>query len=262
MAGFTLGAKISDAEFLNKMNEAVRNIKDMVWENKEDTSEEELYYGKLTTEHSKKGGTYELENVKKLEIDVIAGEIKLESYHGQEIEIEVEHDHSKYVKVSTGDDYMKIESTKTFHGGDIKIRYPENLLLEQLKIEVDAGEVELENAIYVKELMITIGAGEFQADEMIYADSVYMEVGAGEIDIEKISADHLSGNCGVGEITFMLDGREEDYNYSLECGLGEITIGENSHSSIADRVEIDHGNAERIVNLSCGLGEITANFTR
>lgn len=278
LAGIGLGATLGEAEFLTDMGSRVLHMKDfsmvdsylkgeedlelsdILEEKKSIEDEYEEYQGKLTTEKRTEGNLYELSKVKNLEIDLKAGELCMKAYQGDEIQVKIAREDRNYVKVSSGDDFLRIEGMKKIQKGTIIVYYPENLKLEQLKVEVDAGEIEIENTIQTNFLDISIGAGELQVDGPVYTQSAMIEVGAGEVEISYISSDSLEGNCGVGSMTLGLEGYEEDYNYNLECGLGEIQIGDNMHSSIGDHQEIDHGNKNKNISLSCGMGEIVLTF--
>lgn len=281
IAGVTLGAGFAEADFLNEMGsrvlhirdysriesfikgeEDVENLSDLLITDEEPMELYEEYEGKLRTEHGTHdgGSTYKLSTVKNLEIDLKAGELYMEAYSGNEIKVQVEHEDKKYVKVSSGEDFLKIEGLKKIHSGDVVVYYPKDLKLDQLKIEIDAGTIVIEDEISADLLNISIGAGELDADGKLYTETAMIEVGAGEVNIEWISTDTLEGSCGIGEMSLCLEGKEKDYNYYLECGLGEIQIGDNTHSSIADHQEIRNDNTDKKISLSCGMGEIEIDF--
>lgn len=283
IAGVTLGARFSEAGFLNEMGTSVLHIRDFsdlesfikgekevetfseLFEEEKITEEEyEEYEGHLKKEKTTAilGNTYNLTSVKNLEIDLNAGELEMRAYGGEDIQIKVDHEDKDSVKVSSGKDFLKIEATKKVHHGDLKIYYPKDLKLEQLKIEVAAGTILMKDKISSDYLTISIGAGELEAKDKLYVRNASIEVGAGEADIAWISTETLEGHCGVGEMSLGLEGSEKDYNYYLECGLGEIQIGENKHSSIADSEEIENPGSSRKIALSCGMGEIEIFFKK
>jgi hypothetical protein len=260
LAGFIMGATLNDTQFVLQLGEKLRH-ENQVLNGAEEEDEEIL--GTLTTETSvdSHGRVYEMEAPANLSIELNADELYLESYHGDVIRIEVDDEEEDYIQVSTGDDFLKITGTRKIHDGSVIVYLPDGLLLDSLKIQVDAGSVEIENEIHTSELDIKIGAGSLEASERIYAETAFIEVGAGDVEMEEMSCSYLSGNCGIGSMELTLCGKEKDYNYYLECGLGEITIGENMHSSIADHEEITYENVEKRLELSCGMGEIEVDFT-
>ncbi|MBQ0000464.1 MAG: DUF4097 family beta strand repeat protein [Clostridiales bacterium] len=275
IAGVTLGARFSEAAFLNNMGSRIFHIRDFseveevilgdrpindLFEHEEGDYEE--YAGSMKTQsgsHHNGISTYEVSDMKNLEIDLKAGELRMKAYSGKEIQVKVDDENSKYVKVSSGDDFMKIESTRKVGGDEVTVYYPDNLKLEQLKIEVDAGEVDIMDEIAADYLEITIGAGEVNSKKKVTADTAVLQVGAGEISMKSIDAQKLTGDCGLGEMNLALTGSEKDYNYTLQCGLGSIKIGNNTHASIADREVIQNG-SKKDIELSCGMGEIEIDF--
>jgi hypothetical protein len=258
-AGLLLGATAGDSQILVDIGDKLEHTEPEEAEIPEEDDEEEE---SLIPEDSvdSHGRVYEMDWTTNLAIELNADELYLEAYDGDKIRIEVDDDEEDYIQVSSGEDLLKITGTKTIHDGNVRVFLPENAHLESLSIQVDAGSVEIENEIHAETLAIKIGAGSFEADEPVYSGTVSVEVGAGSVELDQIFCDFLSGNCGIGSMDLTFAGRENDYNYYLECGLGEITIGDNIHSSIADHEEISNEDTKKSMELSCGLGEILVQF--
>ena len=66
-------------------------------------------------------------------------------------------------------------------------------------------------------------------------------------------------DCGAGSVTLNLEGKVEDYNYELECGIGSIDIGGSSYSGLSSSHSVDNG-AARIISADCGMGAISLRF--
>lgn len=90
-------------------------------------------------------------------------------------------------------------------------------------------------------------------------ETASFSLGAAVLESEAMQAEHIVIEVGAGSISMKLEGRPEDYDYSLECGMGEISIGEDSYGGLATSKTIDHG-ADKKVEISCGMGEVEIEF--
>ena len=113
----------------------------------------------------------------------------------------------------------------------------------------------------------------------IKADEMDLEVNAGILSIEEGDVKNLTfensvgavvydgnatgdikGECNVGAVKLNLSGEKEDYNYQVECRLGEIKIGQEQISAVNN--EVNYNNmADKNINLECNTGAIEVNFT-
>ena len=72
---------------------------------------------------------------------------------------------------------------------------------------------------------------EFQAGEAEFV------CGAGSVTASGDAGKKLEADCGVGELLLNLKGVKEDYNYDLECGIGEIRCADESYSGFGKDIE-------------------------
>jgi hypothetical protein len=56
-----------------------------------------------------------------------------------------------------------------------------------------------------------------------------------------------------------LAGAENDYNYEISCGVGQVKIGSTSYSGLGNSQEVDNG-ASRKMEIDCGIGEVVLSF--
>lgn len=101
---------------------------------------------------------------------------------------------------------------------------------------------------------MNVDAGEAYFGEMT-AGEVELKTGAGDTRIEKLDAGILKADCGVGNMEITLTDSENAYNYSVQCGVGDIRINNNHYSSFGGKKNIDNGATKR-VELDCGVGNI------
>lgn len=100
------------------------------------------------------------------------------------------------------------------------------------------------------------------------------QVGVGTLTVNDLQVEELDGECGVGEFDFSgeikkfgnlkcgigsmylnLVGSEKDYDYSLECGMGNISLGDRDFSGLGSGQEISNGSDKKFT-LECGMGEL------
>ena len=106
------------------------------------------------------------------------------------------------------------------------------------------------------------------------------QVGGGTLTVNDLQVEELDGECGVGEFDFSgeirkfgnlkcgigsmylnLVGSEKDYDYSLECGMGNISLGDRDFSGLGSGQEISNGSDKKFT-LECGMGEIEVDFEK
>ena len=106
------------------------------------------------------------------------------------------------------------------------------------------------------------------------------QVGVGTLTVNDLQVEELDGECGVGEFDFSgeikkfgnlkcgigsmylnLVGSEKDYDYSLECGMGNISLGDRDFSGLGSGQEISNGSDKKFT-LKCGMGEIEVDFEK
>lgn len=154
--------------------------------------------------------------------------------------------------VIEANDKFKISGT----AGTLWIHIPEKRFGE-VDIDVEAGTVYIED-IRANHLSVNVDAGE-AVIERFKADDVDFECGAGRIEAYGNADRELDTSCGAGEIELSINGKKEDYNYEIECGVGEVIIGNESHSGIGSTDRHSHG-ASKEMNIECGIGSVTVEF--
>lgn len=53
--------------------------------------------------------------------------------------------------------------------------------------------------------------------------------------------------------------QQDNFNYSIDCGIGEVILGGESYSSLGVSREIDN-DAEKKMELDCGVGQIHVEY--
>lgn len=154
---------------------------------------------------------------------------------------------------------------------------PGGISLDELSIKAGGGDCNLEN-ITIREIDVDAGAMTF-AGRNVTADEVEFDVGAGTVELydvdfgkTELSAGagtvyakgafrrELSADCAMGAVEIVAKGKESDYNYELDCAMGDISIDGKSYSGLSKKKVIDNG-APSTFELDCAMGTISVSFT-
>lgn len=125
------------------------------------------------------------------------------------------------------------------HDGEITIVVPKNMVFQEVDLGVGAGKADI--------------AG-------LKAHQVDVELGAGEMNVTGLDAKDFNAQTGAGELYAELVGKQTDYSYELECGIGQLKIGDSSYSGLKTEQRISNQGAERFADIECGVGEIKIQF--
>lgn len=158
----------------------------------------------------------------------------------------------------------------------ITLVIPKGTRFEELDIEVGAGTMEITGveAIEVdatvgagvlllyqvesRELSAEAGAGKVEAREMISGE-VSITVSMGEGIYDGTASGDVEVECDMGRIEFSLREKQEDFNYDIECGMGNVEIGGAEFSGLAREQRMDN-HAYREFEAVCNMGNIVINF--
>ena len=196
----------------------------------------------------------------KLDIELKYDELILEE--GDSFCVRVYDDNGKNVTVKESSDTLKVRSTKKLSKTrKVCISYPEDVKLQELEIEMGAGTVYLNRDIETEKLSVEMGAGEFESKNPVTAREADLEIGTGSMTFADLSARKTDGECGLGELDLTLTGTQEDYNYDLECGVGNLDVGSDSYSGLGREKTISNKGADRKLDLECGMGNISVDFS-
>ena len=196
----------------------------------------------------------------KLDIELKYDELILEE--GDSFCVRVYDDSGKNVTVKESSDTLKVRSTKKLSKNrKVCISYPEDVKLQELEIEMGAGTVYLNRDVETEKLSVEMGAGEFESKNPVTAEEADLEIGTGSMTFADLSAKKISGECGLGELDLTMTGTQEDYNYDLECGVGNLDVGSDSYSGLGREKSISNTGADRKLDLECGMGNVSVNFS-
>lgn len=111
------------------------------------------------------------------------------------------------------------------------------------------------------EVDLDIGAGVLET-EWLTCGELDIDCGAGSVTVNGKLSHEADISCGAGEVILNLENAEEEFNYDLSVGVGEIVIGERSYSGLAREKEIIHHRDDRHgdIDIDCAAGSVMISF--
>lgn len=200
-------------------------------------------------------------DVRKIQIELKHGSLEIEEPDEEDVQDEIvvemeENDGNFQVKLENGVLTLKDERSRARWDYHIRMKLPKGIQLERLDIENRAGVVENDGAVLeADEIRFEVDAGELTL-ENIRAKEFYLKTGAGNAQIDGLDAEDTEVSCGVGNIDLKMDGREEDYDYRIKCGVGSVYVNREGYTALGKEQKIDN-KASKTVKLDCGVGNIT-----
>ena len=197
-------------------------------------------------------------NVQKIEINMQSGGLYFEPTNDKELRVSVNGKDGKETTVRQNGDELEIYNDFRNHKGNVRIYYPEDMNFREISISMGGGDVAVKGSIKADEFDAELGAGVFHAEEIEATESSW-EVGAGEIVLGRIESRDMDFDCGTGSIEAKIAGKQSDFNYDVECGIGSVKIGNEEYGGVAFDKTINNGQ-NRQIEISCGIGEIQLSF--
>ncbi len=141
---------------------------------------------------------------------------------------------------------------------EIKLYLPKGYVFEKgVEMELGAGEIR-GKGLAADEIRIAVGAGDVNLKD-ISVEHLACEVGAGNIDCSGNIRQSAILQCALGNITLKPEGRETDFDYEIDCAMGNIDLNGTEYAGFAKSKSIKNG-AEKHIEASCSMGNIDINF--
>ena len=197
-------------------------------------------------------------SVQKIEVDMQSGGLYFEPSTDGKLNVSVNGSDGKETTVRQSGDELEIYNDFRNHKGNVRIYYPEDMNFREINISMGGGDVAVKGSIKADEFDVELGAGAFHAEGVETTESSW-EVGAGEIVLGRVESRDMDFDCGTGSIEAKLAGKQSDFNYDVECGIGSVKIGNEEYGGVAFDKTINNGQ-NRQIEISCGIGEIQLSF--
>lgn len=183
-----------------------------------------------TDESYPSGAGEQFGNIRNLDVEVGRRPVYVEIYDGDQLRVECDDLHK-------GADMHKGAEIRCYQEGDT------------LKIEERRRDRKLrqEGAVHI-----------FVPRDVVFQKAEF-SIGAGFLRTDRLAADEIEIECGAGEVDFTAAGKEKDYNYEIEMGAGEVTIGGGRFSGLGMEKEI-RNHARKSISVECGAGAVGISF--
>lgn len=142
---------------------------------------------------------------------------------------------------------------------EVRIYVPEDYVFDNVKLEVGAGKIEVDELNIKNKFDLEIGGGTAILND-INCDKIMIEVGAGEIK-GKVEASDIDIDCGAGDINLEVVGDKDAYSYELDVGVGKLKVGDIVINGIGKK-EIGNVNMKNSIKVDCGAGNINIEFSK
>lgn len=138
---------------------------------------------------------------------------------------------------------------------ELVLYVPEKVSFDEVELKFGAGEVVFDS-LSTEKFKAEIGAGHILVNNG-EVEKVELSVGAGAVEYYGNIQEKMEADCSMGSIYAELQGKEEEFDYDLECSMGNIAINGQDYAS--DRKVDNH--AQKKMKLSCAMGSVEVLFS-
>lgn len=215
-----------------------------------------------------------MEDVESLYLEVNEAEVEFGGSSNQEISIRTDGNYESYVRNKVL--YIKPKGIQKEHKMLIdlpNVQVPGEILFKEAEIHAGGSKVYI-SQISAKEFELEVGAGQVTIDQLVAEHSDF-DVGAGEVIVEYGNVQECETNvgmgnfeytgvilkqgdveCNLGNAAYHLEREVDEYNYEIECGAGNVDIGNESFSGLGREKYIDH-HVQESFDIECNLGNVS-----
>lgn len=196
-------------------------------------------------------------------IDLEFGAGVLDIHYDEVDQVEIYHENIKQFNAEVKAGVLKINTGHDVYVDDadnrqLVIILPTDTQLNEVDLDVAAAKAYVHGLI-AQDVSFKIGAG--QADIVdISTDEMEIEVGAGAANVSNLSTTTLEVKCGMGQIELELCGAQSDYNCNVDCGMGNVVVGEHSYGGVGTQHHGDNHHAYKHIDVECGMGQVMVKF--
>lgn len=176
-------------------------------------------------------------------LDIEFGAGILDIHYGDVEEISVEYEYVIGFESKVKDGTLHLSGAVGIgdnSNGALTIVIPYGMTFEQVDLEIGASEANIRD---------------------IVATKVDISVGVGAAEVKNLTVKDLEIETGVGQLAVEINGKEKDCSYSLDCGIGEIVIGENTYGGLGASHSVKNEDATCRMDIECGVGSVKIAFT-
>lgn len=219
-----------------------------------------------------------------LDVEIGGGTLMIREGDGLELKKEGGPECQYYIENDTF--YLRQKCPIGGGKAELTLTLPEGVTFHEADIRMGAGKVVAKGAITANEVEIEIDAGEVTI-EQVDTDSFSATVAAGSVEVQRLTAKecdvevstgsivlenglvtgNLDAEVSMGEIEVFLRDSYENHDYSIDCGMGDVTIspengGGYAYAGLGNTVELYGRNSggSSVYDLDCSMGSIRVAF--
>lgn len=246
-----------------RIDTAMENVKEFFGDSN-NLKYKEDYIEPMDKEIVPMGESFPASLIKNLEIEIEAAEVKIIS--GNDFQVKSTEN---ICKIKQSSDDLKISTERKGFGifkffdrvPKIQITVPVNVQLDNLDIELGAGQLISDAGIKTQTGKLKIGAGECKIKNLMVIDGLDVECGAGSVQIEGAITGKSSVECGMGEVKMNLLGNPQDYDYNLKVGMGSVKFNDTEISGLGGNTKSSYS-AKNSFKVECGMGAVNIKIGR
>lgn len=197
-----------------------------------------------------------------LDVEFGAGELDIYYDDVESIQVKKENIAGFELKTDETSNTLSIEgglNSDMDSDATLTIIIPRDFRFEEVELEIGASQANIEGLLADK-IDIAIGAGQANISDLNIKE-MKLEVGAGQADVTGLTVETLDVEAGMGQVNIEVNGSEKDYSYNVECGIGNVVIGDRSFGGIGANQNIQQDGSVGKINVECGIGEVRIKFT-
>ncbi|WOO37356.1 DUF4097 family beta strand repeat-containing protein [Anaerocolumna sp. AGMB13020] len=233
-------------------------------------------------------------DIKELEINMLAGKLQIREGDSFSIDVSENAENRIVSEVKDGKWIIREKSSTSGEAGtlsvfgvdidlddmerrtdavEVYITLPEDFVARKIDLSVEAGLIKAD-MLAADTGRFSIGAGSIIIDELHMESKSTYEVAAGTLKIDDAAIHNVKIECTVGSvdidgvitgeskisssmgyIDLDLEGNKEDYDYSINCKLGSLSLNGERYSGVNTQITQKNKAANNMI-LSCDLGGI------
>lgn len=211
-------------------------------------------------------------------LDIQAGGCEFYLLESEDENFYVEAWDTEKFQTFVSDNTLYLKTSKIYrlpHDGmksQVILYVPEDLYLQEVQIEIGAGMFSAD-VLAADRILLSVGGGSMNLED-VDASEISIAMGAGdvvigEMEIQSLHADvglgHLTATgdirsqadieCAMGDVVLYLDGSKKDFNYRLECSVGNIMLDGSEYSGLA-RERFINNQADKNIGIRCSVGNV------
>jgi len=165
-----------------------------------------------------------------------------------------------FIKNSLREAHMFFRKRKGFPFGmntpRVLIELPENLNLDSLVMEMNAGALRAENiSVETARLGISINAGDVKVSG-VTSQKTKLDCNAGNISVKGTFRGKNLLDCNAGNISFATTGSVRDYSLTEDINMGSVTVNGEKHKAFADDYSSGEKANDILADVNCGKIDI------